>query len=132
MAFRGQSTKYKCLENFALYGILVETTLSTYVQASEVKSLPPYDMCFYLMSMFLSLTKSQWSLFSTSTTPHGYSRPRTLFPLTSSSVLLPTIENGIDSCRACVYVCVCVCVCVCVRVCVCVCVCVRDKYTTIV
>ena len=39
--------------------------------------------------------KSQCSGFSTSTTPHGYIRPRTLRPLTSMIWFDPTTANGI-------------------------------------
>ena len=48
------------------------------------------------MSIWRSLTKSQCSSLSTSTTPHGYSRPRTSRPsgvFTSWSE--PTTANGI-------------------------------------
>ena len=44
-----------------------------------------------------SLIKSQCSGFSTSTTPHGYRRPRTLRPRTSITVFDPTTANGTAS-----------------------------------
>lgn len=65
--------------------------------ASQMPCIPPSHLHTHLINMLRSLTKSQWSLFSTSTTPQGYSRPRTRFPFTSSSVLLPTMEKGTDS-----------------------------------
>ena len=51
------------------------------------------------ISMVRSLRKSQCSGFSTSTTPQGYRRPRTDFPLTSIICVLPTMANGMLSCK---------------------------------
>ena len=47
--------------------------------------------------MVRSLTKSLCSMFSISTTPHGYSRPRTFLPRTSNVCVEPTTANGTDS-----------------------------------
>ena len=44
--------------------------------------------------MVRSLRKSLCSGFSTSTTPQGYSRPLTFFPLASICWLDPTTANG--------------------------------------
>lgn len=52
-------------------------------------------VCVSYMSMVRSLRKSLCSGFSTSTTPHGYRRPRTFFPLASICWLEPTTANGI-------------------------------------
>lgn len=46
-------------------------------------------------SMVRSLRKSLCSGFSTSTTPHGYKRPRIFFPFTSISWLEPITAKGI-------------------------------------
>lgn len=45
-----------------------------------------------------SLRKSLCSGFSTSTTPHGYKRPRIFFPFTSISWLEPITANGMLAC----------------------------------
>lgn len=49
------------------------------------------------ISIVRSLMKSQWSGFSTSTTPQGYSRPRTFRPRTSNNVFAPQTANGTAS-----------------------------------
>lgn len=54
-------------------------------------------MFYTYISMVLSLMKSQWSGFSTSTTPHGYIRPLTFLPLTSITVLAPITAKGTAS-----------------------------------
>lgn len=57
-------------------------------------------MFYTYISMVLSLMKSQWSGFSTSTTPHGYIRPLTFLPLTSITVLAPITAKGTASCKS--------------------------------
>ena len=52
----------------------------------------------HLISMFLNVTKSQCSIFSTSTTPQGYIRPRTFLLLTSTIAFDPTTAKGMVSC----------------------------------
>jgi len=51
------------------------------------------------ISMSLKATKSLWIRLSTSTSPHGYWRPRTFFPPISITLSLPTTANGTRSCE---------------------------------
>ena len=56
--------------------------------------------CMWVISIVLSLTKSQWAGFSTSITPQGYSLPRIFLPLTSTMALAPTTAKGMESLKS--------------------------------
>ena len=53
--------------------------------------------CMWVISILLSLMKSQCSGFSTSTMPQGYCLPLTFLPATSTIALAPQTANGILS-----------------------------------
>ncbi len=76
-------------------------TFSVFAHTQEVKTPRHECVCVCVCthtSIVRSLRKSLCSGFSTSTTPHGYRRPRIFFPFTSISWLEPITANGMLAC----------------------------------
>ena len=90
--------KSPSLKGIPILTILTQSTTISKLTLQHTQAHMNLKQATY-MSMVLSLMKSQWSGFSTSTTPQGYIRPLTLRPFTSMIELAPTTAKGTAFCK---------------------------------